>query len=237
VAEEKPLHLFLNRTQYVTIFCSPSNLKELAIGHAISEGIIKSVEEIERISLKGEVCKIYLKDNVDIEKRLRLSQRFSRVILSACGSESPFLPQPHLARIRSDLRVRAEIILDAIHNLDSTAETYRKTGGVHAAAIFKSDGTVVAFAEDVGRHNAVDKVIGITSLVKTDLDHCFLALSGRLTSDIVFKAARVRIPIIASLAAAIDSGIEVAKRANLTLIGFVRGRRMNIYAFPERIVL
>jgi len=80
-------------------------------------------------------------------------------------------------------------------------------------------------------------VIGITSLVKTDLDHCFLALSGRLTSDIVFKAARVRIPIIASLAAAIDSGIEVAKRANLTLIGFVRGRRMNIYAFPERIVL
>ena len=237
VAEEKPLHLFLNRTQYATIFCSPSNLKELAIGHVISEGIIKSVEEIERTSLKDEVCRIYLKDDVDIEKRLRVSQRFSRVILSACGSESPFLPQPHLARIRSDLRVRAEIILDAIHNLDSTAETYRKTGGVHAAAIFKSDGTVVAFAEDVGRHNAVDKVIGITSLVKTDLDHCFLALSGRLTSDIVFKAARVRIPIIASLAAAIDSGIEVAKRANLTLIGFVRGRRMNIYAFPERIVL
>jgi FdhD protein len=237
VAEEKPLHLFLNRTRYATIFCSPSNLKELAIGHVISEGIIKSVEEIERTSLKDEVCRIYLKDDVDIEKRLRLSQRFSRVILSSCGSESPFLPQPHLARIRSDLRVRAEIILDAIHNLDSTAETYRKTGGVHAAAIFKSDGTVVAFAEDIGRHNAVDKVIGITSLVKTDLDHCFLALSGRLTSDIVFKAARVRIPIIASLAAAIDSGIEVAKRANLTLIGFVRGRRMNIYAFPERIVL
>jgi formate dehydrogenase accessory protein FdhD len=95
----------------------------------------------------------------------------------------------------------------------------------------------MAFAEDVGRHNAVDKVIGITSLVRTDFDHCFLALSGRLTGDIVFKAARVRIPIIASLAAAIDSGIEVAKRANLTLVGFVRGRRMNIYAFPERIVL
>jgi FdhD protein len=237
VAEEKPLHLFLNRTQYVTIFCSPSNLKELAIGHAISEGIIKSVEEIERISLKGEVCKIYLKDNVDIEKRLRFSQRFSRVILSACGSMSPFLPQPHLARIRSDLWVKAETILEAIHNLNSIAETYKKTGGVHAAAIFKGDGTLAAFAEDVGRHNAVDKVIGIASLGKTDLNNRFLALSGRLTSDIVLKAARARIPIIASLAAPIDSGIEVAKRANLTLIGFVRGSHMNIYAFPKRIVL
>jgi FdhD protein len=237
VAEERPLHLFLNRIRYATIFCSPSNLKELATGHVISEGIIKSVEEIERISLKDEVCRIYLKDDVDVEERLRLSQRFSRVILSACGSESAFLPQPHVAKITSDLRVKAETILGAIHNLDSTAGTYRKTGGVHAAAIFKSDGTLMAFAEDVGRHNAVDKVIGITSLVRTDFDHCFLALSGRLTGDIVFKAARVRIPIIASLAAAIDSGIEVAKRANLTLVGFVRGRRMNIYAFPERIVL
>lgn len=237
VAEEKPLHLFLNRTRYATIFCSPSNLEELAIGHVISEGIIKSVEEIERISLKNGVCRIYLKDNVDVEERLRLSQRFSRVILSACGSESPLLPQPHFAKIRSDLQVKAETILNAAHNLDSTAETYRKTGGVHAAAIFKSDGALMAFAEDVGRHNAVDKVIGVTRMVKTDLDHCFLALSGRLTSDIVFKAARVRIPIIASLAAAIDSGIEVAKRFNLTLIGFVRGGRMNIYSFPARIVI
>lgn len=174
VAEERPLHLFLNRTRYATIFCSPSNLKELAIGHVISEGIIKSVEEIERISLKDEVCRIYLKDDVDIDKRLKLSQRFSRVILSACGSESAFLPQPHVAKITSDLRVKAETILGAIHNLDSTAGTYRKTGGVHAAAIFKSDGTLMAFAEDVGRHNAVDKVIGIGALGELILANVFL---------------------------------------------------------------
>lgn len=237
VAEEKPLHLFLNRTQYVTIFCSPSNLKELAIGHAISEGIIKSVEEIERISLKGEVCKIYLKDNVDIEKRLRFSQRFSRVILSACGSMSPFLPQPHLARIRSDLWVKAETILDAVHNLNSIAETYKKTGGVHAAAIFKGDGTLAAFAEDVGRHNAVDKVIGIAIMHRTDLGNCFLALTGRLTGDIVMKSARVNLPIVTSIAAAIDSGIAIAKSVDLTLVGFARGRRMNVYTCAKRIQL
>lgn len=237
VAEEKPLHLFLNRTQYVTIFCSPSNLKELAIGHVISEGIIKSVEEIERISLKGEVCKIYLKDNVDIEKRLRFSQRFSRVILSACGSMSPFLPQPHLARIRSDLWVKAETILDAVHNLNSIAETYKKTGGVHAAAIFKGDGTLAAFAEDVGRHNAVDKVIGIAIMHRTDLGNCFLALTGRLTGDIVMKSARVNLPIVTSIAAAIDSGIAIAKSVDLTLVGFARGRRMNVYTCAKRIQL
>ena len=237
VAEEKPLHLFLNRTQYVTIFCSPSNLKELAIGHVISEGIIKSVEEIERISLKGEVCKIYLKDNVDIEKRLRFSQRFSRVILSACGSMSPFLPQPHLARIRSDLWVKAETILEAIHNLNSIAETYKKTGGVHAAAIFKGDGTLAAFAEDVGRHNAVDKVIGIAIMHRTDLGNCFLALTGRLTGDIVMKSARVNLPIVTSIAAAIDSGIAIAKSVDLTLVGFARGRRMNVYTCAKRIQL
>ena len=237
VAEEKPLHLFLNRTQYVTIFCSPSNLKELAIGHVISEGIIKSVEEIERISLRGEVCKIYLKDNVDIEKRLRFSQRFSRVILSACGSMSPFLPQPHLARIRSDLWVKAETILDAVHNLNSIAETYKKTGGVHAAAIFKGDGTLAAFAEDVGRHNAVDKVIGIAIMHRTDLGNCFLALTGRLTGDIVMKSARVNLPIVTSIAAAIDSGIAIAKSVDLTLVGFARGRRMNVYTCAKRIQL
>jgi FdhD protein len=237
VAEEKPLHLFLNRTRYATIFCSPSNLKELAIGHVISEGIMKSVEEIERISLKNGVCRIYLKDNVDIEGRMRLSLRLSRVILTACGNESPFLPQRHLARIRSDLQVKAEIVLDAVHNLNSIAETYRKTGGVHVAAIYKSDGTVVSFAEDVGRHNAVDKVIGMGALGGVDFGECFLSLSGRLTGDIVFKAARVNLPVVASLAAAIDSGVNLAKDVDLTLIGFVRGKRMNVYTSPERIFI
>ena len=237
VAEERPLHLFLNRTRYATIFCSPSNLKELAIGHVIAEGIIKSVEEIERTSLKDEVCRIYLKDDVDIEKRLRLSQRFSRVILSSCGSESPFLPQPHLARIRSDLWVKAETILDAVHNLNSIAETYKKTGGVHAAAIFKGDGTLAAFAEDVGRHNAVDKVIGIAIMHRTDLGNCFLALTGRLTGDIVMKSARVNLPIVTSIAAAIDSGIAIAKSVDLTLVGFARGRCMNVYTCAKRIQL
>lgn len=238
VAEEKPLHIFLNRTRYVTIFCSPSNRKELAVGHAISEGIVKSIEEIEGIDLKEKegVCRINLKPHVKPEERLKLSQHFSRVIFSACGSSTAYRPTLGVPKIQSALKLKAETILTCVNRLNFVAETFRKTGGVHVAAIYKSDGTLVTFAEDIGRHNAVDKVIGTCSLRRIEVDECFLALSGRLTGDIVYKAARVGIPIVASMAAAIGSGVKIAKDTGMTLVGFARGKRMNIYTFPERIL-
>lgn len=238
VAQEKPFHIFLNRTHYATIFCSPTNLKELAVGHALSEGIIESIEEIEEINLKEEeaVCRVSLKDNVDLEKRLKLSKHISRVVFSACGSREPFQPSRRLHKIKSDLKVKATTLLNSVNQLNYVGQTFRKTGGAHVAAIFRSDGSLVAFAEDVGRHNAVDKTIGICALNKTDFEQCFLALSGRLTGDIVTKAARLKLPVVGSLAAAIDSGIAIAKNVGLTLVGFARGKRMNVYAFPERIL-
>jgi FdhD protein len=238
VAEEKPLHIFLNRTYYATIFCSPSNLKELAVGHLLSEGIVKSISKIEEIRLRqGGACHVTLKPNISLEKRLKLLKPFSRVIPSACGSPSSYQYSERLPKIASHLKVKAEAILNSVNRLNSVAKIFRKTGGVHAAAIYKGDGKLLAFAEDVGRHNAVDKAIGIAALKKTDFSTCFLALSGRLTGDIVLKAARTGLPLISSLAAAIDSGISVAKETHLTLAGFVRGRRMNVYSFSERVAL
>jgi FdhD protein len=138
--------------------------------------------------------------------------------------------------VKSGLTVKAEILFNSVNQLNFKAELFRKTGGVHAAAIYKADGALVAMAEDVGRHNAVDKVIGMAALNQTDFSGCFLALSGRLSGDVVFKASKVGLPIIGSLAAALSSGIEMAEQANLTLAGFVRGKRMNIYTFDERIL-
>jgi formate dehydrogenase accessory protein FdhD len=135
------------------------------------------------------------------------------------------------------LKVKAETVLNCVNRLNFTAETFRKTGGVHVAAIYEDGGTLVTSAEDVGRHNAVDKAIGTCALRNIEIGECFLALSGRLTGDIVYKAARVGLPIVASMAAAIDSGIRVAKDTGLTLVGFARGKRMNIYTFPQRILL
>jgi FdhD protein len=236
VAEEKPLHIFLNKEHYVTIFCTPRNLKELTTGHLLSEGIIKSTQEIEEINLAKEACRIKLKPSVNLEKRLKHSKLRSRVMLSACGSNKPYQYSAKLSKVKSSLRVSAKTVLECVNRLNIAANTFRKTGGVHAAAIYKADGALVAFAEDVGRHNAVDKAIGIAALSKIDFADCFLALTGRLTGDIVYKAARVGLPLVASLATAIDSGIDIARYVGVTLVGFVRGKRMNVYSFPKRIV-
>ena len=239
VAEEKPLYLFVNKTFWATILCSPSDLRELAVGHFLSEGILKSVDEIEEVVLKEpeSTCHIKLKPGINVEDRVRLSRLHARVIPSACGSGSPYQYTGKIPEVKSNLKVKAEVIFDGVNQLNFKAEGFRRTGGLHVAAIWKANGKLIALAEDVGRHNAVDKVIGMAALNKVDFGGCFLALSGRMSGDVAFKAAKVGLPIIASLAAALSSGIATAKAAELTLAGFVRGKRINIYTCAERVVL
>jgi FdhD protein len=238
VAEEKPLHLFVNNTYWATILCSPADLKEMAVGHLLSEGVLKYTAEIDEVILKEDEnsCYVKLMTEVEVEDRIKLSRLHARVVTSACGSGSPYQYARKPAKVKSDLTLKADILFNSVNQLNFKADLFRKTGGVHAAAIYKADGALVAMAEDVGRHNAVDKVIGMAALNQTDFSMCFLALSGRLSGDVVFKASKVGLPIIGSLAAALSSGIEMAEQANLTLAGFVRGKRMNIYTFDERIL-
>ena len=114
---------------------------------------------------------------------------------------------------------------------------YRETGGCHGAAIFDIEGNLLCAKEDIGRHNAIDKVIGEMILNNHSFKNVFLISTGRLTSDSVLKAIRAKIPIIASISAPIESGIKLAFAYGITLIGFARGKRMNIYTHPERIEL
>ncbi|MEM2281657.1 MAG: formate dehydrogenase accessory sulfurtransferase FdhD [Candidatus Bathyarchaeia archaeon] len=237
VAVEKPIHIFLDKAPYLTVFCTPTDLKELVVGHLLSEGIVKAVSEIQEVAFKEDgLCHVSLKPTINVERRLKLSSCLHRIIPSAC--RGPYQPQilKMLKPAKSTVKVKAETIQKCVADLNSIAETFRKTGGVHVAAVYRADGALLAFAEDVGRHNAVDKAIGKSALNNVCFSDCFLALSGRLSADIVLKAARVGVPIVASIAAALNSGIEVAKKANLTLIGFVRGRCMNIYNAAERIL-
>lgn len=243
VAEEKPLHIFLNHVHYVTILCSPTSLRELAVGHLLSEGLIKSVDEIGEISVrKAGKCQVQLKEGVDAEKRMQVSQPFARLISTTCGSVeywplSKLVDRLGFQKLSMGFTVKADVVLESTRRLNTIAETFRKTGGVHVAALYTVNGELVDCAEDVGRHNAVDKVIGSCALRKRDFSKCFLVSSGRLTGDIVLKAARMKIPVVSSLAAATDSGIEVARRTRVTLIGFVRGQRMNVFSFPERVTV
>jgi FdhD protein len=218
-------------------------LKELTVGHLLSEGVLKSIEEINQISLeKRGKCQVELKSEVDLQKRTKSSQPFARLVSTTCGSQdhwplAKLIDRLGLPKLQLGFRVRAEVISESTKRLNTVAEIFRRTGGVHVAALYAADGSLITYAEDVGRHNAVDKVIGLHALRKGDFSQHFLASSGRLSGDVVLKAVRMRVPVVSSLAAAINSGIEVARQAGVTLIGFVRGQRMNIYTFPERIIL
>jgi len=239
VAEEVPLHLFVNTTFWATILCSPTHLKELAVGHLLSEGVLKSIEEIVEVELKEKEnsCHIRLKQGINVEERVKLSKLHTRIIPSACGSPSPYQYVGKIPQIDSDLKVKAQVIFESVYQLNFKAVGFRQTGGLHVAAVYKADGSLMALAEDVGRHNAADKAIGMAALNKVPLSECFLASSGRLSGDMTFKAAKVGIPIIASIAAALSSGIDAAEKTNITLVGFVRGKRLNIYTASQRIIV
>lgn len=241
VAEDSPIHIFLNNNHYGTILCTPEQLEEMVVGHLLSEGLLNSIDELDELKItKDGKCLVKLKPDIDAKNRISSSQRFARIIVSSCGTPN-YKPLSEviskLPKIDFDLKIDSNIISTSVKKLNFIAEKFRKTGGVHVAALFSAKGDVVALAEDVGRHNAVDKVIGSCAIKKIDFSKLFLALSGRLTGDIILKSARVRISIVASLSAAIGSGIETAILTKITLIGFVRGKRMNVYTFPERLIL
>jgi formate dehydrogenase accessory protein FdhD len=214
-------------------------LKEMVLGHLLSEGVLYSTDEIDNLEMKkGGI--LTLKPNIDAEQRILLSHRFTRRIVSACGSPD-YRPlseiTQNIPKLELTFTVKADVIYRSVMELNSKAETFKKTGGVHVAALYSPDGTLVALAEDVGRHNAVDKVIGAGALNNIDFANVFLALSGRLTGDLVLKAARLKIPVVASLSAAVSSGLDVAQVTGVTLVGFVRDQRINVYTYPKRVMI
>ena len=235
VAKEAPINIYINNSHAVRLFASPNHLKELSIGWLLSQGIIKSIEEIREIKVKGSNVKV--KCNGKVEARIKAA-KISKTIDTSCGStnENFYFLLDRISKpiIKSEYKVGAEEILRFINTLNRMSKVFKTTGGTHSAAIFE-DGKLIAFAEDVGRHNAVDKVIGMAALGKTDFSKSVLVSSGRQPANMVLKAARVGIPIIASIAAPIYSGIEAARKTGVTLICFARGQRMNIYSNPERV--
>jgi len=239
VAEEVPLQISLNDAYTFVIWCSPSQFKELAVGYLLAEDILQSVDEIESLSAneKESTCKVHLNSSVDLDERMKHSRRNTRVIPLIKASTLPYQHDEKIPTVTSTLKVKAQVILDCIKEMNTHAKGFKQTGGLHDSGIFTSDGTIMAFSEDVGRHNTVDKVIGEASLKRVDFGQCFMIITGRVPGDMIYKAAKVGLPIVASVAAVLNSGISSAEKANIALIGFVRGTRMNIYTGAEKIIL
>jgi len=242
---ETPVDLIVNGKPLVNIVCLAKDLEYLGVGFLYSIGIINSFTDIENLLVDEIENKIIIRLQQDIEVDLNLLQDnpVSRVIDTSCGISSPWrniikktLDEQKFDHIKkNDFVITAEIISSAILEMQKRTPLFRETGGCHGAAIFNQKGEMISVLEDIGRHNAIDKIIGYALSQNIDMTHIFLTTTGRLTGDSVLKAIRANIPILASISAAIESGVRLAFGYGLTLIGFVRGKKMNIYTHPQRI--
>lgn len=234
VVPEYALHLNVNGKPIATLMCLPEALRELVTGFLISEGLVRIPEDIRSISInedKGEASAT-LADSSDMP--LKLYGR--RTVHTGCGSP-PLFPRT-LDSLRSrtlpDSPPLSVLELsEAMQQLQHASELFNRTGGVHSAAICLN-GQLRFFRDDVGRHNAVDKVAGEAAMHGIERSRCALLCSGRISSDLVTKAAVHGIPIVVSRSAATGRAVEIALSLNMGLVGFARGRRMNIYSGISR---
>lgn len=210
----------------------------LIYGLLFTSRIISKSEDIVHLRVSNQLAKVHIADECEIHEKLASLRPTARLVTGVCGPDEGALGTWRacdLPPIDSTLVIQPDTLIKAIKALNKSMPIFRQTGGTHGAALADVKGNLHIVAEDVGRHNAVDRVIGEALQKGKGCGTSLLLCTGRLTGDLVLKAAVARVPYLASIGAAVDSGIELAEAAGITLIGFVRGTRMNIYTHPERI--
>jgi FdhD protein len=237
VATEIGFTLNVNEKQVVTLLCTPSELDAMAIGFLVSEGILKNRESLLGIQLdeKKFTVSVTLKDLPD-----DIDATFNKkTITSGCGQGITYTDAESLKSLppnRSLLQVSPEIIRGILKEFRTISDLFTKTGGVHSAALVDK-GRIILFSEDIGRHNAVDKLLGKAFLAGIPTDDKILLSSGRISGEIMTKVIRNRIPVLISRTAPTCMSITYAEDHGVTLIGFARSNRMNVYTHPQRIIL
>jgi FdhD protein len=235
VSDEIPLTIHLDGKELLTLLCSPESLKEFSAGFLYSAGIIKSINDINTITIDSQrwISHVELKNKTEAAQFM-----FKRMYTSGCGRGVLFyntLDLLHRRKINSNLKIHSAKITELMASFQNSSTAFKQTGGVHSCAL--SDGeNILIFKEDIGRHNALDKVIGEALFKGLDMRDFVVLTSGRVSSEIVLKAGKTRSPFLISRSAPTDQAVKLSKDLNLTLIGFVRGERMNVYAGQERII-
>lgn len=234
VADEQLCEIFLNDKSVASLACSPSNLRELAVGYLVSEGIIDVAESVSDPAQCGGRYAVAVSGKALVGDDMLAK----RVITSGCGGGLSFsqlrqqdTPDEPLLGVHVTVSLRQ--FLDLAKTMAAEAETFRQTGGVHSAALCEPE-RIIFQVEDVGRHNAADKAIGWAKLNGVELQDKILLSTGRISADIVLKAVRAGLTIIASRGAPTSRAVAYAGQLSLTMVGFVRGQRMNVYTRPDR---
>jgi FdhD protein len=230
VVGEFPLVLRVNDREIVTLIASPHDLRFLVAGFLRVQGFVSKLDDFLVLS----VCNDYGIANVKVKGEL--PAELKPILTSGCGTGITFtLPGSGKLEIVSSAReqVTPDAVFTLMAQLAAKAEKYKSHGGVHSAAVGSPDGSLLLYAEDIGRHNTFDRIAGEAFLREMPLAGTLLVTSGRVSAEMAAKAAAMGIPLIASRTSPTDMAIKICNDAGITLIGYLRGARFNVYTHPE----
>ena len=249
---EEPLEIRVGQQSLIVVMRTPGHDFELAAGFLYTENLITSGDDIEIIAYCDEedsetppsdvsslqnIVNVRLTEELDLDAESGWQRNFhANASCGLCGKMTIESVRQQVQPLNSGFRVNQEVFYKLNDRLRKAQSVFEKTGGLHAAGLFDENGELLIIREDIGRHNAVDKVIGhalLSDLVP--LEQYVLMVSGRASFEIVQKALFARIPIIVAVSAASTLAVDLAKEGNLTLIGFMRGQSMAVYSSPERV--
>jgi FdhD protein len=228
VVREITVTVVVNNKELVSILCSPQKLDYLTVGFLLGQDLIKDKEDIKSVHVDEKTARVVveIKPQVDIT---------FRPVVASSGSKGMVLSDFPRVGSESDIRIAPPQIFSLVEKFVKNSHIFTSTGGVHSAALCTTE-NIILFSEDIGRHNAIDKVLGEALLKDISLKDCIMVTSGRVSSEILTKVARRNISVLISKSAPTDAGVRLAGELGVTLVGFVRGNRMNVYTNDWRVV-
>jgi FdhD protein len=240
LAREEPLEIRVRGRAVSVTMRTPGRDDELAAGFLLSEGIISKASDVLRIEPcdrndEGNVLNVLLAPDVAVDFDRLTRHVFASSSCGLCGKATIESVRGKFPAIESDFVVEPGVLLGLSRTMRQAQAAFDRTGGLHAAGLFDASGRLVVLREDVGRHNAVDKVLGHALLHGVPLDRHVLLVSGRSSFEIMQKALAGRVPIVAAVSAPSSLAVEFARDSGQTLVGFLRDGRMNVYAHPNRL--
>jgi FdhD protein len=242
LAAEEPLEIRVDTRPVSVTMRTPGNDEELAAGFLLTEGLVRrrgDILQIKPYPRNGEpnVMNVFLASHVKVNFAQLTRHVFASSSCGLCGKATIEAVHQHFKPVRSRLTIGPERLLRLPDRMRQQQEMFTRTGGLHAAAVLDAAGAILVLREDVGRHNAVDKVIGHGLLQnKLPFDEHILMVSGRASFEIMQKALAARISIVCAVSAPSSLAVEFARDSGQTLVGFLRDRSFNLYSHPERVL-
>lgn len=247
LAAEEPLEIRIGDRPLTVTMRTPGNDFELAAGFLVTEGIVERPEQIisireaagAKFTERGNIVEVELAPDVQLDLNSAQRNFFAASSCGICGKASiESVRQRGVRTVNPNFRMSPEVLCRLPETLRASQEVFSRTGGLHAAGLFDKDGALLVEREDIGRHNAVDKIVGwAVRSNRMPLAECVLIVSGRGGFEIIQKAAMAGIPVVASVSACSSLAVRLAREVGMTLAGFLRGQRFVVYAGGERLGL